>query len=280
MEKLYKSVVPTIESVYDSLTNSEKTIADFFIQNNKEDIDLSASNVAELLHVSEASLTRFAKKCGFSGYREFIYAYSLNIATPPDTHTEITKNVLSDYEEILSKTFSLIDETQIERVIDYILSAKRVYFYGIGSSGLVAQEMKFRFMRLGLICDAFTESDMMRMNSSLLDEDSVVIALSISSSTPAVLNALEIAHTKNAKTILLTAKHKAELNAYCDEIVTIATRENLNYGNRISPQFPLLVLIDIIYAYFSRSDIKSRKEMFTSTLSAIDEETEKDGDQE
>ena len=69
MEYYVKSVVPIIESNYDNFTTVEKNIADFFIQNRKK-VDFSAKAVAENLFVSEASLSRFAKKCGYRGYRE------------------------------------------------------------------------------------------------------------------------------------------------------------------------------------------------------------------
>ncbi len=278
MQELDKSVVPIIESVYETLTESERIAADFFINNAEQALDFSASYVSKLLHVSEASLTRFAKKCGFSGYREFIYVYKLNITEPSNPHTQLTQNVLADYDEILNKTYSLIDEKQIEHIIQLIINAKRVYFYGIGSSGLVAQEMKSRFMRLGLVCDAFTDADLMKINSSLLDEESVVIALSISSDTAVILDSLEQAQQRNAKTILLTANRKTSVDENCDEVVSIATRKNLNFGNRISPQFPLLVIIDVLYAYFLRSDIDSRKKIFSSTLTALDEEIKENGE--
>lgn len=274
IQDLNKSVVPIIESVYQDLTNSEKTVADFFINNVDEELDFSASEISKRLHVSEASLTRFAKKCGFSGYREFIYIYKMNISEPSNTHTQLTKNVLSDYDEILNKTYSLIDEEQIENIIRLIINAKRVYFYGIGSSGLVAEEMKSRFMRLGLICDAFTDPDLIKMNSTLLDDNCVVIALSISNETPVILEALEKAHNRNAKTILLTANTKDDSDESCTEVMSIATRKNLSFGNRISPQFPLLVIIDVLYAYFLRSDLASKEEIFSSTLSALDEKIE------
>ena len=74
MEYYVKSVVPIIESNYDNFTTVEKNIADFFIQ-NRERVDFSARSVAERLFVSEASLSRFAKKCGYRGYREFVYQY-------------------------------------------------------------------------------------------------------------------------------------------------------------------------------------------------------------
>lgn len=272
MQDLNKSVVPIIESVYDTLTNSERTIADFFISNVNEKEDFSAANISSKLHVSEASLTRFSKKCGYEGYREFIYVYKTNIAEDPHIHRQLTKRVLADYDEILNKSYSLINEEQIEHIIELIIEAKRVYFYGIGSSGLVALEMKSRFMRLGLHCDAFTEPDMIKMNSALVDEDCVVITLSISSDSPVMLSALQQAQKNKAKLVLFTANKNNVFKDICDEIVSVATSKNLSFGNRISPQFPLLVIIDIFYAYFLNSDINTRREYFISTLSALDEE--------
>ena len=60
-----KSVIPVIESNYDNFTTVERSIADFFIY-NREEMDFSAKAVAGKLFVSEASLSRFAKKCGFT----------------------------------------------------------------------------------------------------------------------------------------------------------------------------------------------------------------------
>ena len=276
MQELRKSVIPIIESVYDTLTDSEKIAADFFINNPQID-DFSANNIAKELHISIASLTRFAKKCGYSGYRQFRYEYLANVNTRDNIQRELTKKVLSDYEEILSKTYSLIDEQQIEKTIDMLVKAEKVFFYGIGSSGLVAEEMKSRFMRIGLFCDAFTDPDLMKMNSALVDETCLVIALSISSNSCGLNISLEQAHKNQAKTILFTANNKEEIRKYCDEVILVATSKNLSYGNRISPQFPLLVMVDIFYAYFLESDIDSKGQIFSSTLSALSAKNGKEG---
>ena len=74
MDYYKKTIVPVIESHYENLSAVEKNIADFFI-NNKERMDISSKNISSLLYVSEASLSRFAKKCGYKGYREFVYHY-------------------------------------------------------------------------------------------------------------------------------------------------------------------------------------------------------------
>ena len=74
MQTYGSSVVPMIEANYEMFTVVEKTIADFFISNEKE-MDFSSGRMAKMLHVSEASLSRFAKKMGNSGYREIIFFF-------------------------------------------------------------------------------------------------------------------------------------------------------------------------------------------------------------
>lgn len=270
MQDLRKSVIPIIESVYDTYTESEKIAADFFISNPAIE-DFSASNISKKLHISVASLTRFAKKCGFSGYRQFRYEYSADVNVQDNIQRELTRKVLSDYEEILSKTYSLIDEQHIEKIIDLLVKAEKVFFYGIGSSGLVAEEMKSRFMRIGLFCDAFTDPDLMKMNSALVDENCLVIALSISSNSPGLIASLKQAYENKAKTILFTANNNQEITKYSDQVILVATSKNLSYGNRITPQFPLLVMVDIFYAYFLNSDVDLKGQIFSSTLSALEE---------
>ena len=95
-----KSLLPVIESRYKTFTQAEKVIADFFL-NNTENIDLSAKNMTETLFVSNASLSRFAKKCGFNGYREFVYEYKEAFVEKKETKT--AKSVYASYQELLNK---------------------------------------------------------------------------------------------------------------------------------------------------------------------------------
>ena len=143
-------IIPLIESYYHTFTPLERTIADFFIHNTEEQ-DFSSRNISGLLYVSEASLSRFAQKCGFHGYREFIYEYKQRLAPGPEENIpNFEVSEFNTYQELLNKSNALLDKAQITRITNLLVSKPRVYVYGRGSSGLVAQEMKLRFMRIGL----------------------------------------------------------------------------------------------------------------------------------
>ena len=141
-----------------------------FIHNTEEQ-DFSSRNISGLLYVSEASLSRFAQKCGFHGYREFIYEYKQSLAPGPEENIpNFEVSEFNTYQELLNKANALLDKAQIAHITRLLVSKPRVYVYGRGSSGLVAQEMKLRFMRIGLNIEAITDSHIMKVNSVILDE--------------------------------------------------------------------------------------------------------------
>lgn len=264
-----KSVIPLIESNYDNFTTVERNIADFFIY-NREEADFSAKAVAGRLFVSEASLSRFAKKCGFKGYREFIYQYSENFVVKQESMTGNTRTVLNAYQELLNKTYNLVDEKQVERICRNMAKAVRVFICGMGSSGLAAQEMELRFMRIGVDITSMDHGDMIRMRGVFLDENSLVFGVSISGETEDVIFFLHEAHQKKARTVLLTAKNKPEFDEFCDEVLLLPSLLHLNHGNVISPQFPILLMTDILYSYYVSQDKYAREILHDSTLRALE----------
>ena len=270
MEYYVKSVVPMIESNYDNFTMVEKTIADFFIQNRRK-MDFSAKSISEKLYVSEASLSRFAKKCGYRGYREFVYQYEETFVEKQESMTGNTRMVLNAYQELLNKTYSLVDEAQIARIGRYLNQSDRVFVCGRGSSGLTAEEMELRFMRIGVDIDSIKDTDLMRMQAVFQDSNSLVFGISISGEKEDVLYLLREAHRRGAKTVILTAKNRGIFEEFCDEIVLLPSLRHLNHGNVISPQFPILVMLDIMYSYYVGQDKFAKELLHDNTLRALEE---------
>ena len=155
-------IASIIDLHFEALTDLEQEIARYFLQAETIQDDLSSQQVTQKLHISQAALTRFSKKCGFTGYREFIFQYQHQAKkqeTHSHNHSPLTNRVLRSYSHMREQTQDLIDEEQLERIAQLIEDADRVYFFGTGSSGLVAREMKLRFMRLGVVCEALTDQD-------------------------------------------------------------------------------------------------------------------------
>ena len=92
-------------------------------------------------------------------------------------YKDLIQKVLFDYEEMLRKNYSILNESQLEHIKEMINQAERVYLYGKGSSALALKEMKMRFMRLGIICEVIEDNDMLVWNNLLVDASCLVILL-------------------------------------------------------------------------------------------------------
>lgn len=261
-----QDIATIIDLHFEELTELEQEIARYFLQVDTIVDDLSSQQVTQKLHVSQAALTRFAKKCGFTGYREFVFQYQ-HQDNKQDTHSHkhspLTKRVLRSYSIMREQTQDLIDEAQLERVAQLIEDAERVYFFGTGSSGLVAREMKLRFMRLGVVCEALTDQDGFAWTTSIMDENCLVLGFSLSGTTPSILDSLLDAKEMGAKTILFTSAPNKNSQAYT-ETVLVASHRQPSYIQRISAQLPMLFLIDLVYAYFLEINRESKEKIFNS----------------
>ena len=259
-------ITTIIDLHFEELTELEQEIARYFLQAETIQDDLSSQQVTQKLHISQAALTRFAKKCGFTGYREFVFQYqhqSSKADTHSHKHSPLTKRVLRSYSIMREQTQDLIDEEQLERVAQLIDNAERVYFFGTGSSGLIAREMKLRFMRLGVVCEALTDQDGFAWTTSIMDENCLVLGFSLSGTTQSVLDSLLDAKEMGAKTILFTSAPNKNSQAYT-ETVLVASHSQSSYIQRISAQLPMLILIDLIYAYFLEINRESKEKIFNS----------------
>lgn len=269
MQKM-KAMIPLLESIYESFTPLEKNIADFYMHEQGE-TDLSAKTISKKLYVSEASLSRFAQKCGFKGYREFLFYYEQSkIRMHEHVPTGEIAQVLHTYQELLDKTSHIFDETQMERLVRLFSTKERIYVYGRGSSGLVAQEMKLRFMRLGVNIEAITDDHIMRMNTVLLDKQCLVIGISVSGTNEEIIDCLKSASIQGATTIFMSAR-KDKAFEFCDEILLVASKQYLENGKAISPQFPVLIIVDMLYSYFLASDKYHREALHSFSLDVLHE---------
>ncbi|MCF1675291.1 MurR/RpiR family transcriptional regulator [Tetragenococcus halophilus] len=268
VEKKYfaENVIPKIESIYENLTATEKEIADYFIQGPLIE-DLSAKSISDKLHVSEPSLSRFAQKCGFKGYREFVFLYKQNQHDENDK-VEMTDSVFQTYQDLLSKSFSIIDMEKIKKVNHLLLKASNIYVFGTGSSMMCADEFKFRFMRMGLKIASEPNNHFMKIQTSILKRGDLVIGISVSGKTQEILDSLQMAKKNGAKTVLITSNDEPRYLDFCDEVILVAVIKNLENGKFISPQFPVLIVIDILFAY-SMSNNEQNVGIYDKTIDSV-----------
>ena len=126
-------------------------------------------------------------------------------------------------------------------------------------------------MRIGVDIDSLQDSDLIRMQAVFQDKKSMVFGISISGEKEEVLYLLREAKKRGARTVLITAKNKDIFGEFCSEVVLLPSLKHLNHGNLISPQFPILVMLDIIYSYYVEQDKYQKEVLHDNTLRALEE---------
>ena len=245
------------------LTDMERDIAHYFLSSEARQHSLSSSRVTKLLHVSKAALTRFSQKCGFTGYREFVYHFNEEAKNQQqeEEHDELTLSVLQRYHHVSNVTENFVKDPQLEHVADLIDQADRVYYFGIGSSSLVASEMKLRLMRLGVAGEVVTDQYGFTWTTSILDSSCLVLGFSLSGKTNAITDSLVKAKENGAKTVLVTA-NPACVHHDFTEVVPAAPLPSNTYIDRISAVLPLLIVVDLIYTHFLSKNRDEKETVF------------------
>lgn len=272
MNQYLKSTKTVIKEKYEFFTQVEKVIADYFLAGDIK--DFSIKGVANKLFVSEASLSRFAKKMGFKGYREFVFSYNANL-NESNRLGQLTEFTIHKYQEVLERTYQIVDNNQMIRVAKLLDSSRRVFVYGVGSNLLVAREFCSRFIRLGLDVEALNGGGDIVLNLPRVTSDCLVLGISISGSTAEVMDGLRAAHKKGATTVLLTSVVNATNDEFTDETIKLAHMKNITVSHIISPQLPALIMMDIIYTHYLNHNKSDKLESLKEILDQIDYKFEK-----
>lgn len=250
------SPVIMIKSIYKSLTKAEQKVADFVLVETKEAVYSSVTDLAEKSGVGETTVIRFCRKLGFRGYQEFKLAIAQNLASPEEQvhgkiedHDDlpvISKKLTIQNTQVLENTLNLLQENCMEKAVNAISSAYHLYFFGVGSSGVTAQDAKYRFMRLGYPAEYSSDTHIMAMQASLVSKQDVVFGISASGSTKDVVDAIRLAKQNKAFVICLTNHARSPITQYADVIFLAASKESPLQGGAFASKIAQLHLLDIL----------------------------------
>ena len=96
-----------------------------------------------------------------------------------------------------------------------------------------------------------------------------MIGISVSGQTADIISSLKAAHQRGAYTLLMTARQDKSYQEFCDETLIFASMEHLEYGNIISPQFPILLVLDVLYAHYLQIDRSKKEALHEYTIQTL-----------
>lgn len=239
------SIMDELQLQYRNLSQKEKEIADYIIRYKSSIQNINIRELAELTHSSTATVTRFCRKINCESFVDFKIRLGREIEKPVDDSSCFSK-VRNLYNDIVNSTADLIQQESIEQIVALIKAAHRVQVYGLGSSGLSALEFKYRLMRMNISIDAITDSHMMIMSSSLLNENDLIIGLSNSGRTQEVIDAMTVGKKNGAKTVSITNYNHTPLTDISDVSLFTPSRNRAGDEHFINSQLAIIYVLDVI----------------------------------
>ncbi|HEY4430512.1 MAG TPA: MurR/RpiR family transcriptional regulator [Paenibacillus sp.] len=264
------SIFSSIHSKYNNLTNTEKKVADYVLENTRSVVYMSITDLADACDVGESSIFRFCKSLSYKGYQEFKIALAHSITVEneipqltdqilmDDTTEAVASKVLTTNVSALNETYNLIDIQKINEAIDYMINAEHVLFFGVGSSLITAMEAKIKFMRITNKTECLMDAHLQMMSAALMSNRDVAVVISYSGSTKDSIEVARKAKERGAKVVSITRFEKSPLTSYSDLTLLCGANEGPLQGGSLSAKISQLYLLDILYVeYFKRTSEQS-----------------------
>ena len=208
-----------IKSTLASLAPAEQRVGKLLLSDPRSFAGLPVVELAQRAQVSKPTVVRFCRSVGYEGLSDFKLklAGSLSEGVPfihrnvgtADTTGDVLVKVIDNTVAAFLKYRNDASTAAIDKAVDAMTLAhtnkKRLEFFGVGNSGIVAQDAQHKFFRLGFHTIAHSDGHLQIMSASLLGPGDCLVVVSNSGRTRDLQDACEIARKNGATTVVITA---------------------------------------------------------------------------
>ena len=208
-----------IKASLPSLAPAEQRVGRLVLADPRAFANLPITELADRAHVSKPTVVRFCRSVGYDGLSDFKLklAGSVSEGVPfvhrsvdvDDKTSDVLVKVIDNTVAAFLKYRNDASSLAIQKATDALAAAEangnRIEFFGVGNSGIVAQDAQHKFFRLGVNTVAYSDGHMQVMSASMMGSGDCVVVISNSGRTRDLMDACDIARKKGATTIVITA---------------------------------------------------------------------------
>ncbi len=208
-----------IKASLPSLAPAEQRVGKLVLADPRAFANLPVTELADRAHVSKPAVVRFCRSMGYDGLSDFKLklAGSVSEGVPfihrsvdaddktSDVAVKVIDNTVAAFLKYRNDASSFALEHAAQALADTHKTGRRIEFYGVGNSGIVAQDAQHKFFRLGLNTIAYSDGHMQVMSASMLQPGDCAVIISNSGRTRDLMDACDIARKRGATTIVITA---------------------------------------------------------------------------
>jgi RpiR family transcriptional regulator, carbohydrate utilization regulator len=202
-----------------SLAPAEQRVGKLCLADPRAFAKLPVSELADRAHVSKPTVVRFCRSVGYDGLSDFKLklAGTVNEGVPfihrsvdtddkvGDVMVKVIDNTVAAFLKYRNDASTMAIDKAVTALVDAYSAGKQIQFFGVGNSGIVAQDAQHKFFRLGINTTAYSDGHMQVMSASILGPGDCVVVISNSGRTRDLMDACDIARKNGATTIVLTA---------------------------------------------------------------------------
>ena len=240
-----------------NLRPSEQKIASYILSHPEKVVYLSITELSQIVGVSDAAIVKFAQRIGYRGYQDLKInlAQELPQTSEPvygeieldDSIGQVKDKLFHANIAALQDTQGILDDQALESAIDAILGAQRIDFYGLGASGIVAQDAQHKFLRIGFNSNAYRESHTQASMAALLKEGDMAVGIYHSGQTNDTVSAMAIAKAAGATTRCITNYPASQIAQEAKIKLFTSSRETTLRSGAIASRIAQLSVIDVLY---------------------------------
>ena len=262
------SIELRIQSTYDSLSNTERKAADYFLKNMENVFNMPIAVLAREAGTSQVSWVRFCKAIGFNGLKDLKRELFAQMHRRAD---ENAAEAFSDVREIISMesliegirqnsvraiqdTAEMLDPKSLEKAAKAILNANTVRIFGVGASGIVGEDLHSKLMRINKNSYFSTDPHTQLTYAANMVPQDVAVLISMSGKTKEILEILTLAKQCQTPTIALTKYSKTPLALNADTVLYISAPEISRRSGATSSRLAQLMVIDALFTASAHMD--------------------------
>jgi RpiR family carbohydrate utilization transcriptional regulator len=208
-----------IKASLPSLAPAEQRVGKLVLADPRAFANLPVTELADRAHVSKPTVVRFCRSMGYDGLSDFKLklAGSVSEGVPfihrsvdvddktSDIAVKVIDNTVAAFLKYRNDASSFALDHAAQALAETQKTGRRIEFYGVGNSGIVAQDAQHKFFRLGVNAIAYSDGHMQVMSASMLKPGDCAVIISNSGRTRDLMDACDIAKKQGATTIVITA---------------------------------------------------------------------------
>ncbi|MDI1274849.1 SIS domain-containing protein [Polaromonas sp.] len=208
-----------IKACLPSLAPAEQRVAHLVLSDARAFASLPVTELAARAHVSKPTVIRFCRSVGYDGLSDFKLKLAGNVSEgvpfihrsvdaddkTNDVLVKVIDNTVAAFLKYRNDASAALIEKAVLALAATCSSGQRIEFFGVGNSGIVAQDAQHKFFRLGVHAIAYSDGHLQVMSASLLRPGDCVVIISNSGRTRDLMDACDIARRNGATTIVITA---------------------------------------------------------------------------